>query len=262
MFSLKTCHPEKKLLNHLLSLYFVNGFTSQRDTRKSVWSTALIWVCSKGPHRRSDLERHPESGPNPEELNPNTPQVNHTTTVWRGDWWAIRVQTGGGRIRQKNPIQEPREADRSRLKYLFRSITSRKLKITELWKTFFRFVHNRHLNELPRTKPITHGGRHHPPALLVFTPDLCSQTSFFPLFAKVVMFWCGRVPAAAALLFCSVALFAEMCSAIQFHLPVSHRSWGSIREEEQWSSSCSLHCFHFLCVHISDTCEDTYVSSP
>lgn len=90
-----------------------------------------------------------------------------------------------------------------------------------------------------------------PSTLLVFTPDLCPQTSFFPLFAKVVMFWCGRVPAAAALLFCSVALFAEMCSEIQFHLPVSHGSWGEHKERGAVELVLLPPLLLFSCVYIS-----------
>lgn len=53
---------------------------------------------------------------------------------------------------------------------------------------------------------------------------------FSPLFAKVIILWCGHVPAAAALVFCSVALFAKMCSAIQFHLHVFTREPGEHKE--------------------------------
>lgn len=88
---------------------------------------------------------------------------------------------------------------------------------------------------------------------------------FFPLFAKVIMLWCGHVPAAAAL--CSWSFALLLClpgCARQFNFTsMSLRgSRGSIRKAEQWSSSCFLHCSHFLCVHISDTCEYIFVSSP
>lgn len=56
-----------------------------------------------------------------------------------------------------------------------------------------------------------------------------------------------------------VALFVEMCSAIQFHSSVSDESWRSIKREgtvieSQWSSSCVLLFFYFFCVHISYIC--------
>lgn len=57
-----------------------------------------------------------------------------------------------------------------------------------------------------------------------------------------------------------VALFVEMCSAIQFHSSVSDESCRSIRREgtvieRQWSSSCVLLLyFYFFCLHLSSIC--------
>lgn len=61
-------------------------------------------------------------------------------------------------------------------------------------------------------------------------PIYAPRFLFFPLFAKVIMLWCGHVPTAAALVFCSVALFAKMCSAIQFHFHVFAREPGEHKE--------------------------------
>lgn len=63
----------------------------------------------------------------------------------------------------------------------------------------------------------------------IYTPRFL----FFPLFAKVIMLWCGHVPT-DALVFRSVALFTKMCSAIQFHFHVFTRELGGA--EGKWSS--------------------------
>lgn len=44
------------------------------------------------------------------------------------------------------------------------------------------------------------------------------------------MLWCGHVPPAAVLVFCAVALFAKMCSAIQFYPHVFRREPGDHKE--------------------------------
>lgn len=80
----------------------------------------------------------------------------------------------------------------------------------------------------------------------IYTPRFL----FFPLFAKVIMLWCGHVPT-DALVFRSVALFTKMCSAIQFHFHVFTREPGGA--EGKWSSGAHpVSSTAFIsCVYIS-----------
>lgn len=87
--------------------------------------------------------------------------------------------------------------------------------------------------------------------LLHCTSDLSPQICFlFPTVTELIRLWHGRVvavmvpvrPLRSAARW-RVALFVEMCSAIQFHSSVSDESWRRVRREgtvieRQWSSSC------------------------
>lgn len=229
---MKCCLYELKTPRHILPnlicasiAFFVCWNPIKEPEHQSVWTARWFGVHSNRQNQ-SDEEQQRESGPSVKQ-NRELGLIRHRWGPW-----------GSSGFRKRGAEQGWSE---SRHQSIYSNASSTKI---------MNPTHNVH-NEQLSTKHIMHCTSPHPPTLLVFTPDLCSQVSFLSFicqssYAPVSSFLPPQ-PWSSAPLLC----LPRCARQFNFHLPVSDESWRSRRTEKQWSPSSFLRCFSFrVCTYL------------